>query len=401
MSAKLPSTAKSRLVKSASVIKPTSPLKKIVIGLSLLLILGLSTLVTFLYFSYQKIYVKSQSIENPTASSSPQPEKPQPFTVALLGYGGGLHEGGKLTDSIIVAKIDQETQKVVLISIPRDLWVPLELEPQTLTNWKINAAYAIGSDDRRYQHKPPQFTGDAGGGEMAKTALTRIVGFPVNHFLALDFSGFQKTIDVLGGIDVKVEKTFDDPQYPIEGKETDTCGKTETEVQAITATLSGEKAQLEFPCRFEQLHFDQGITHMDGLTALKYVRSRHGDRDGGDFGRAARQRNLILAVKKRVLDIGFISKIIPFISTISSHLKTDVSIKQIDQMLGQVDELKNYSIISISLTDKNVLTFSTSADRQSILIPRTGQDNWNEIHQYIESETNKVASPSAASSNAN
>jgi anionic cell wall polymer biosynthesis LytR-Cps2A-Psr (LCP) family protein len=223
-----------------------------------------------------------------------------------------------------------------------------------------------------------------------------VVGFPIDHFLALDFAGFQKTIDVLGGVDIKVEKTFDDPQYPIEGKEEDTCGKTPEEVQATIATISGEKAQLEFPCRFEQLHFDKGITHMDGLTALKYVRSRHGDRDGGDFGRAARQRNLILAVKKRVLDINFIPKILPFISTISSHLKTDVSIKQIDEMLGQADAIKNYTIVNVALTDKNVLGFGNSADRQSILIPKAGQDNWDEVHALIEEELNKEASTAAS-----
>lgn len=389
---KLPAPTPSRLKK----IRAFWTFKKIVLALGLLLLAGIIATLIFLFTSYRKMYVQKNVSGNQIVEPTPEPTKPRPFTIALLGYGGGAHQGGKLTDSILVAKIDQEKQRVILISVPRDLWVPLEVEPQQMSYWKINAAYAIGADDNRYKHRPTQYTGDAGGGEMAKNALSTVVGFPIDHFLALDFMGFQKTVDVLGGVDIKVEKTFDDNQYPIEGKEEDTCGKSPEEIVATLATVSGEKAQLEFPCRFEQLHFDRGVTHMDGTTALKYVRSRHGDQDGGDFGRAARQRNLILAVKKRVLDIGFISKIIPFISTISSHLKTDVSIKQIDDMLEQVDELKNYSIVNVALTDKNVLGFGMSADRQSILIPKAGQDNWDDVHSFIESELNKEASSSAA-----
>jgi hypothetical protein len=105
-----------------------------------------------------------------------------------------------------------------------------------------------------------------------------------------------------------------------------------------------------------------------------------------------------LAVKKRVLDIGFIPKIVPFISVISAHLKTDVSIRQIEEMLSQVDELKNYTVVNIALTDQNVLRFGLSADRQSILMPKAGQDNWDEVHNFIETELNKVTNASASAS---
>lgn len=394
MSAKLPGPAKSRLTRFQSAFT----VKKIALLAGLLLLISLMALAAFLWRSYQQVYVRKNVDYTQTPEPTPEPAKPRPFTMALLGYGGGSHQGGKLTDSIIVAKIDKDQQKIALISVPRDLWIPLEVEPQTYSYWKINAAYAIGSDDKRYSRKPIQYTGDAGGGELAKKALETVVGFPVDHFLALDFLGFEKTIDVLSGVDVQVARTFDDLLYPIEGKEEDTCGKTPEQIEATIATLSGEKALPEFGCRFEQLHFDRGVTHMDGVTALKYVRSRHGDQDGGDFGRAARQRNLILAVKKRVLDIGFIPKIVPFISVISAHLKTDVSIRQIEEMLSQVDELKNYTVVNIALTDQNVLRFGLSADRQSILMPKAGQDNWDEVHNFIETELNKVTNASASAS---
>ena len=66
-----------------------------------------------------------------------------------------------------------------------------------------------------------------------------------------------------------------------------------------------------FPCRYEHLHFNTGVQHMDGKTALKYVRSRHALQDGGDFGRASRQQRFLSAVKDKVLSVTFIPKIVP------------------------------------------------------------------------------------------
>src|SRR5690606_22235607 len=143
------------------------------------------------------------------------------------------------------------------------------------SHWKLNAAYQIGSSDKNYSRKLPQFTGAAGGGELAKYAVSKILGQPVQHFVALSFAGFTKSIDVLGGVQVRVNNTFDDYWYPIEGEEDNSCGRSEEDIAALTATLSGNLLEQSFPCRYEHLHFDAGVTPMDGETALKFVRSRH------------------------------------------------------------------------------------------------------------------------------
>jgi anionic cell wall polymer biosynthesis LytR-Cps2A-Psr (LCP) family protein len=373
--------------------------KRILVIIGLLLMSLLVATTVFLYGSYKRVTVKSSAvpIAQPQTIEEDHFHNNQPYGLVLLGYGGGTHEGGRLTDSIMVVQIIPKEEKIVLLSLPRDLWVPLAANGEEKSFWKINAAYAIGSDDRKYPHKPEKYKGEAGGGEMAKDAVALVTGLPIHHFVSLNFFGFKKTIDVLGGVNVKVEKTFDDPQYPLEGKEDDTCGKSPEEMQALLATVSAELAEKEFPCRYELLHFDKGVTKMNGETALKFARSRHSAQDGNDFGRAARQRNVLLAVKDRVLALDFFPKIIPFISSLAGNLQTDLTLADMETFLKYKNELLKYSVVTLTLTDKNVFKIGKSADGQSIVMPREGIDQWDAVHQWIE-ESIKNASPSATAS---
>jgi LCP family protein required for cell wall assembly len=343
---------------------------------------------------YGKIVVKPNVVKiNPATSptATPTPDPLAPYAILLMGYGGGTHEGGLLTDSMMVVKIEPKNQKITMISIPRDLWVPVSVSGETTVNSKINAAYAIGSDDKKYPNKLTEFTGIAGGGEMAKVVASKVVGFKIDYFAALDFNGFVKIIDILGGISVNVPRTFDDPWYPIENGigigNTDSCGKSNEEINALTATMSGDKLEQQFTCRYEPLHFDKGMQHMDGVTALKYARSRHSPTEGGDFRRAERQRQVILAIKDKVINIGFITKVIPTIKTLTKNIKTDVNFTKMSELLGNALDLTKYIITPVALTDQNVLVDATSADGQFILIPRTGENNWDEIWRFITNPT--------------
>jgi polyisoprenyl-teichoic acid--peptidoglycan teichoic acid transferase len=363
--------------------------KLILAGIFLFLLAIVTAVGVYSYLTYQHIFVQSP-YKTPMPSPSPHIElgfnNLEPYSVLMLGYGGGSHEGGRLSDSMILAHVVPKKEHIYLISIPRDLWVQLPTNPDSSTYWKINAAYAIGSDDKKYPNKPAQFTGEAGGGEMAKVAAQQVTGIPVQHFVALSFNGFLKSIDVLKGVNVKVEKTFDDFQYPIEGKEADPCGLTEEEIAARAATMSATILEKSFDCRYEHLHFDKGLTKMDGATALKYVRSRHSAQSGGDFERSARQRTLILAVKERVLSLDFFSKIIPFISNLTYDMQTDIPLNDMQKMLQYKDDLTKYEITSIALTQDNVLKITTSSSGQSILVPKAGIDQWQEIKDWINSQ---------------
>lgn len=365
------------------------------IGFNIILIISAST---YAIYTYKRVVVKPNKPDNQTINPTATPtlDPLRPYSFLLMGYGGGIHEGGRLTDSIIVAKVDPKLKKVSLISIPRDLWVPIPVSPEENKYFKINAAYAIGSDDRTYPKKSVEFTGKAGGGEMSKNVVSKVVGFPIDYFLALDFQGFVKTVDVLGGIKVNVQRPFDDFMYPIEKETIDNCGKTDEEIKALTATMSGEKLEQQFPCRYEHLHFDAGPQNMDGTTALKFVRSRHSKEDGGDFNRAARQRLVIQSVKEKVVSINFIPKIIPFINTLAGHLQTDVDLTKMQELVNNSSELMDYKIETIALTDQNVLKLGTSSGGQSILMPKEGEDQWSEIHNYIQNTSISTSSATKA-----
>lgn len=366
------------------------------IGLALLLFI-ICAVVAFLVFSYtsfQRISVTSKST-TPTPTATPKPHldefnQLEPYSLLMMGYGGGGHDGGKLTDSLMLIHIVPEKQKIFLISLPRDLWVELPVVEGSPSYWKINAAYPIGSDDRTYPKKPVQFTGEAGGGELAKYAVTSVTGLPVTHFAALDFAGFVKTVNILRGIDVEVERTFTDDLYPVEEKKTESCGYSEEDIAAITATMSAAQIEKErvFGCRYETIHFDAGTVHMDGETALKFVRSRHAKEDGGDFNRAARQRNVLLAVKAKVFSLSFFSKVIPFINTLSYNLQMDMPIDTMEEFLQYKDDLSTYKIVGISLTDRDVLTLTTRGNGQSVLVAREG-DGWQSVHDWIKREMEK------------
>jgi LCP family protein required for cell wall assembly len=349
----------------------------------------------FTFTTYKKIVVKPHKapVTN-TVVATPTPDPLRPYSILLLGYGGAGHQGSYLTDSIIVARIVPRQKQINLISIPRDLWVSIPVSESVQKTTKINAAYAIGIDDKNFPNKSIEFTGKAGGGELSKFVVSKVVGFDVDNFISLDFQGFIKTIDKLGGIPINVKTSFDDYMYPIETNINDTCGKSEDEIKSITATMSGDKLEQQFTCRYEHLHFEAGPQIMDGQTALKFIRSRHSKEDGGDFNRAARQQLLISSVKDRVLSINFIPKIIPFINTLSNNIKTDIDLDKMQEIIGKSDELSQYAIKSVALSDKNILVQSKSSDGQFILISKEGEDKWDELHDYIQSSFSSTSSSS-------
>lgn len=352
-------------------------------------VLGLILIgVGIFYLNYNKMVVKKNISNNNqqkiSPTPTPTPDPLAPYSVLLLGYGGGTHDGGKLTDSIMLAQIRPRDEEVKLISIPRDLWVSIPIEENENIGKKINEAYVIGLDDKQYPNKKIEFTGKAGGGEMAKYVVEQVTGIKPNYFVAIDFDGFGKIVDTLGGIDVRVNQTFDDPFYPIEELKNDTCGKSEEEMKSLEATMSGDKLEQQYTCRYELLHFDKGIQHMDGTTALKYTRSRHSTIGGGDFNRAERQKMVITAIRDKVINIGFISKIIPTFQTLTRHITTDIDLTKMTELVSKAEEISKYEIISIALTDQNVLVNAKASTGQFILSPKTGENDFDEIKNFIK-----------------
>lgn len=310
-------------------------------------------------------------------------DKQMPFNILVVGYGGGKHDGAFLTDTIILARVDPKAQKVFLVSIPRDIWVTIPTDGKEGRRWKINAAYALGLDDRQYPKKLPEFTGEDGAGRLAEYVVGQVTGQTISYFVGLDFSGFTNTIDTLGGVDINVKPAFTDAQYPIDGKEDDLCGRTPEEVPELDKRAATGSAELVYPCRYETLKFDAGMQHMDGATALKYVRSRHSLQDGSDFGRALRQRKLLLAVKQKVFSVGFIPQIIPFMNSLGGDFKTDLTIDDVKTLVQHASELNGYSVETLALTDQNYLMETVSENGQDILASKDGVDRWDSVQTWL------------------
>lgn len=271
----------------------------------------------------------------------------------ILGKSGEGNAGADLTDTMIFASLSLDRPSIILVSIPRDIWIP-EIRA------KINSAYYWGNIN-------PEL---GGGIPLAKSLVEKVIGQPVHYAFVMDFLGFKDIIDAVGGVNVIVENTFTDEKYPIAGKEKDLCG-----------------GDFEYKCRFETIHFEKGVWHMDGETALKFVRSRNGDNgENTDLAREARQQRVISAIKDEVLSFNNLANLstdIKIFNVLKSVIETDIT-TEVGTSLGQKLFLARNDIKSYVFPEEMLINPPISAkyDRQYVFIPRAG--DWQEIIGWTE-----------------
>jgi len=270
------------------------------------------------------------------------------INILLLGIGGKNHDGGLLTDTIILASLKPSEKKVSLLSIPRDLAVPIEN-----MGWrKINSVNSYA-----------EATTPGSGGLAISQTVSDIFKIPVDYYLTVDFTGFEKIIDDLGGIKVNVENTFDDYKYPILGNE-----------------------DAAWDQRWEHLHIEKGEQTMDGKLALKYVRSRHAlGVEGSDFARSRRQQKVLEAVKEKVLSLNVLFKptmISKIISDISENYSSNLKIWEMVKLWNLGKDIKSENIINRVLDNSSsgLLVDAIGLDGAYLLQPRSG--DFSEI-QYL------------------
>lgn len=321
------------------------------------------------------------------------------ISVLILGMAGGRHDGATLTDTILVASYNLKTNQLHLISIPRDLWLP------SLSS-KANAVYQLGLSQKN-------------GLEFSKIVISNIIGLPTHYGLRVDFQGFIDAVGTLGGIDVEVEKTFDDYLYPIKDKENDLCGWEEKEMefsedeakklniekgkrkvfvkddQIATDSAEEDKGVEIFLCRYEHIHFDKGEIHMDGEEALKFVRSRHGtNEEGSDFARSKRQEKVLQAIRNKALSLDTLfnpKKLGELLNTFGKSIDTDISIKDGLEFYKLSKKLtKTYSITlddsqRLGLPDGRVrlLTHPSPSDFGGAYVLVSEDDDFSRVQRYI------------------
>lgn len=342
--------------------------KKVILAIIGLLILFIGAVFFYKIYFKKEIQLKTE-------------KKTGNINVLVLGKGGGRHEGPDLTDTIMVATINPDKNTVTLISIPRDLWIP-DLAA------KINTAYSYGQE-----------RGDKGK-LLAKTAVSQVTGKEIDYVLVVDFDAFVNLVDHLGGIDVNVRRVLDDYKYPIEGAEDDPCDHTEEEIIDLSEQIATGSAKPEdaFPCRYTHIRFDQGIRRMTGEEALKFVRSRHGlNGEGSDFARTLRQQDVINAIRDKSLSLGIILnpfKVLGAFNIIKDNIDTNAEVREIDDFINLANKMQKAKIISIVLDFGDEAkrrygllmhpTISNAQKLQWVLIPRIGDGDFAEIHEYIK-----------------
>ncbi len=284
-------------------------------------------------------------------------EKEDRINILLLGIGGKNHDGGLLTDTIILASLKPSEKKLSLISIPRDLAVPVGN-----MGWrKINSINAYAEMENP----------NSGGTEVSKT-ISEVFQIPIHYYVTVDFTGFEKIIDDLGGIKIDVENTLDDYKYPILGNE-----------------------DAPWDQRWEHLHIDKGLQNMNGELALKYVRSRHAlGVEGSDFARSRRQQKVLEAVKEKLLSLNILFKpttISRIISDISDNYQSNLKIWEIGKLWNLGKDIKSENIINRVLDNSldGFLVDSVGLDGAYLLQPKNG--NFSEIQYLVKNIFNQTS----------
>jgi LCP family protein required for cell wall assembly len=353
---------------------------------------------SFIYFRGQTPVVSDTPVASGSASVAPTPPPPDPLVpinILLLGYGGAGHDGAYLSDTMILAKVIPKEKRILLFSIPRDLWVEIPFLSTDTTPFysKINAVYAIGHDDKKYPDKPSEFTGKNGGGAAAMSVVSKIIGEEIDYYVGVDFAGFEKLLTTLAGKDgltVDVPETFVDSFYPIEGEENNPCDFTEEEIASLSATLTGYELEKHFTCRYETLSYTKGKANLTPNEALKFARSRHSGAGGSDFGRARRQQAIINAVKNEILTPAFLLKVPSLFSEVNKTVSTDLSLGDITKMVTNYGDPRDFKLESYVFDTTNFLKDGRSRDGQYILTTKTG--DFSAITEFV---AEKAASSSA------
>ncbi|WP_129629632.1 LCP family protein [Candidatus Oscillochloris fontis] len=239
----------------------------------------------------------------------------QTVTILLLGTDARPSDTEPTrTDAIVVVRLDRDSGRVSMLSIPRDLWVDYPSGGEG----RINAAYAVG--EKKY--------GPGGGAALAKSTVGKLIGVKIDQFVLINFEGFQTLIDRLGGINVDVPVAISDPAYP-----TDDYG-------TISVT------------------FKAGPQVMDGERALIYARTRHAD---NDFGRNQRQQLILMSIFNQILDRGLLEQLTSiddYTGALRGYVQTDMSRSTMLALVNyardvNINNVLRYAIDSTTIVELN------------------------------------------------
>ena len=204
-------------------------------------------------------------------------------------------QNGYLAQTDIVVTIDPATKSVGMLSIPRDLYISVP----GYGMMKLDEAFYTG-----------QTYNNGNGVGLSRLTISQDFGIPINYYAWVGLSGFMKVVDTAGGVDIDVTHPITDDVYP------DDTGSHSQNAD-----------------NYKRLYIAPGPQHFDGLHALEYVRSRHADLVG-DFGRSARQQQVLSNLKTRLVNSDIIGRLPELARDMNGYLKTDMQILQVVELMN-------------------------------------------------------------------
>jgi LCP family protein required for cell wall assembly len=251
-----------------------------------------------------------------------------PINILIMGLDRRPYEGQNYTrtDTMIVATIDYVNKTAGLLGIPRDTWVEIPNADGSSFNERINTALEFG---KLYDYP-------GGGVQEAKDTLKRNFNIDVDHYVIIDFQGFKQIIDDLGGIDIDVPTALDDELY----------------------------SDTELPGDYFPLHFEPGMQHMDGRTALGYARSRN---TTSDLDRIQRQQRVIFAVMDKLLSMDALPHALDLWHQYKQFVDTDLNDFEITGLAPLSTQIPPENIAALSLAA--CVTAWTTPQGAAVLLP--------------------------------
>jgi len=270
---------------------------------------------------------------DPAAATEHGPGHDERMNVLVVGIDKTAWRTATLTDTLMVVSIDPVGETVSIVSLPRDL-VRVPLGDGNVFGPKINSLMAYAD---RHPDEFPQ-----GGMRTLEDAIGALLGIPIHYYALIDFEGFVKLVDTVGGVDINVAKGFYDDMY-------DGLG-----INAVGVNGWGVEA---------------GPNHFNGWEALAYARARKADGES-DFTRAARQQEVLLALKDRIMADGSLLMNLPsLLEAFGDLVKTDVPTDRLPDLAAIADEMGPDAIVKSVLKKPLINTGGIDPVYGSIQVP--------------------------------
>lgn len=265
------------------------------------------------------------------------------INLLLLGIGGEGHDGAFLTDTIIIASIKPSTKQLALISIPRDLVVPI---PGGYGYRKINSADSYGEEIQKGQ-----------GAEFAVKIVEQVFAMPIHYYARVDFKAFKEIIDRVGGVEIYIDRDFTDTEFP------------------------------DDDYKYRTVSFKKGLQTMNGQDALDFARSRHGNNnEGSDFARARRQQKILLALKDKLFSFNTIlnpNKISNIATTLNRNISANIEWWEATQLYALAKKLdyENVTTRVLSVNNNGPLIESMLGDA---FVLQARDSSFNELRRIVQ-----------------